>query len=251
MRRTWLSSRAVAVLLLAALSGCASKKNSASGSSTGASSAAPTSSSASSSAAPSSTASSPTPSPSGAGQVISTVVTYNWSWPNTAWRPCVVKHHYPVPPLPVLTAISVGEHYQTKPTYDRISFTFTGTFPSYDAQWVDRVVADGSGKVVSLAGNDFLRIRFNQATAHDSSGTSSVQSAPPRHVGYKAINEYAQAGDFEGVLSYGISDYRTITQSNPQTGVRVIEVKKSDGYGGYRYVVAFDIQNRGIGGNPV
>lgn len=246
MRRTWLSSGAVAVLLLAALSGCASKKNGA----TGPSSSAPASSSAASSAAPSSATSSPTPRPSDAGRVISSVVSYDWGWPN-GMRPCAVKHHYPVPPLPVLTAISVGEHYQTTPTYDRISFTFTGTFPSYDALWVDRVAADGSGKPIPLAGNDFLRIRFSQATAHDSSGGSTVLSAPARHVGYKAINEYAQAGDFEGILSYGLSNYRTITQSNPQTGVRVTELKKSDGSGGYRYVVAFDIQNRGIGGNPV
>ncbi len=250
MRRNWLSPAVLAVLLLATLSGCASKRNAATGPSTEVSSAAPASSPASA-ATPSTTASAPTPSPSGAGRVISSVVSYSWSWPNTAWRLCVVKHHYPVPPLPVLTAISVGEHYQSTPTYDRISFTFTGTFPSYDALWVDRVVADGSGKLVPLAGNDFLRIRFNQATAHDSSGGSTVRSGPARHVGYKAINEYAQTGDFEGVLSYGLSNYRTITRSNPQTGVRVTEVKKSDGYGGYRYVVAFDIQNRGIGGNPV
>jgi hypothetical protein len=69
----------------------------------------------------------------------------------------------------------------------RISSNFTGTFPGYDAVWVDLVVADGSGKVIPLAGNDFLRIRFSQATAHDASGAGSVQSAP-RHVGYKAIN---------------------------------------------------------------
>jgi hypothetical protein len=247
MKRSWPAFGAVAMLLaVVVLSGCASKKNAA----TGPSSSAPASSSASSSAAPSSAASSPTPSPSGAGRVISSVVSYDWGWPN-GMRPCAVKHHYSVPPLPVLTAISVGEHYQTNPTYDRISFTFTGTFPSYDAQWVRQVVADGSGKVIPLAGNDFLRIHFTEATAHDSSGGSTVRSAPARHVGYKAINEYAQAGDFEGALTYGLSNYRTITQSNPQTGVRVTELKKSDGYGGYVYVVAFDIQNRGIGGNPV
>jgi hypothetical protein len=47
----------------------------------------------------------------------------------------------------------------------RISSNFTGTFPGYDAVWVDLVVADGSGKVIPLAGNDLLRIRFSQATA--------------------------------------------------------------------------------------
>jgi len=177
-------------------------------------------------------------------------VTYNWNWPNNVAQPCVVKHNYPVPPLPTLTAIGVGEHYDVTPTYDRISFTFTGTFPGYDVLWVSQVVADPSGKPVPLAGNDFLRIHFTEATAHDASG-STVHTAPGSHVGFKAINSYAQAGDFEGVITFGVSNYRTVTNSNPQPPVRTTEVKTSDGHGQYLYIVAIDIKNRGMGGNPV
>lgn len=194
-------------------------------------------------------ASSTTTAPS--AEVISSVVTYHWGWPNNAVRPCAVEHSYPVPPLPVLVKISVGEHYEASPAYDRITFTFTGTFPSYDAQWVSRLVADASGKPIPLDGNDILRIRFTEADAHDATGHSTIVSAPPARVGYKAINHYAQAGDFEGVITYGVANYRTVTESNPQALVRTLEIKKSDGHGGYLYVVAVDIQNRGMGGNPV
>lgn len=241
-RRSWIFVGAsVLALISATVAGCGSSKPAAS----------PTHGVASSSAAAStSSATSAAPSPTASVHVVSSVVTYPWNWPNSAVQPCVVKHSYQVPPLPVLTKIAVGEHYEAKPTFDRITFTFTGTFPGYDVSWVSELVADPSGKPVVLEGNDILRIRFTEADAHNASG-STIISAPPAHVGYKAINSYAQAGDFEGVITYGVANYRTITNSNPQPPVRIIEVKTTDGHGGYLYIVAIDIQNRGMGGNPV
>jgi hypothetical protein len=189
------------------------------------------------------------PGPSATADVVSSAVTFDWGWPNDPARLSVVTHDYPVPPLPVLRAISVGEHNDARPAFDRISFTFTGTFPTYGAEWVSHLTADASGEPVPLDGNDVLRITFRSAEAHDASG-STVQSAPPGHVGYAAITSYAQAGDFEGIITYGVGNFRTVTDSNPQVLVRTVEVKKGDGKGGSLYVVAFDIQTRGLGGVP-
>lgn len=230
----------VTVLALPVLAGCGS-----SGTPPPTSSSPPSGTSATT-AAPSKTA--PAATESSTGTVISSVVTYGWRWPNDVNHPASVHHTYAVPPLPVLRAVSVGRHESEHPGYDRISFTFTGTFPSYDLLWVRTVTTDPKGEPLALAGDGVLRIRFTQADAHDANGTGTVVSSPPRHVGYPAIEEYAQAGDFEGVLTFAVSSFRTIHESNAQTAVRTVEVTTSDGAGGVRCTVAVDIQTRGLGG---
>ncbi len=170
--------------------------------------------------------------------VLSSKVMLGWQWPNAS-SPYGVQHSYSVPPLPVLRQVSVGQH----ETYDRISFTFTGTFPSYDLSFVPSLVADPSGKSVRIEGDAVLRIHFTQAAAHNSSGRSRV-TVTPVHVGYQAIAGYALAGDFEGVVTYGVG---TFGAANAQPRVRVIEVDKTDGLGGHLHVVATDIQTRGLG----
>jgi hypothetical protein len=153
-----------------------------------------------------------------------------------------------VPPLPALVKVAVGSHENEQPAYDRISFTFTTAFPSYDILWVSSLVADGSGKTVPIAGDGIVRIRFRQAQAHDESGSSTVLSSPSPHPGYLAVDSYAVAGDFEGVITVGVGSFRTIHESNAEVPVRAIEVTQTDGDGRYRYVVAIDIQTSGLGG---
>lgn len=182
-----------------------------------------------------------------AGIVVSSRVALTWQWPNLGGRPYGVTHRYTVPPLPVLRRIEVGRHETERPAYDRICFRFTRTFPSYDLYWVPRLVADPSDRPVAIEGDGVLRIRFFQADAHDANGRSTVLSAPPAHVGYPAIASYAQAGDFEGVVTYGVGAFRKIHDSNVQPKVRVYEVKKTDGAGGYLYTVAIDIQTASLG----
>jgi hypothetical protein len=55
------------------------------------------------------------------------------------------------------------------------------------------------------------------------------------------MTDFAQAGDFEGVLSYGIGVTRSVLHSNPQTLVRAYEVETVTAAGQHRYVVAIDI----------
>jgi hypothetical protein len=52
---------------------------------------------------------------------------------------------------------------------------------------------------------------------------------------------YAQGGDFEGVLTYGIGITRPVPHSNPQLAVRAYEVETVTAGGQHRYTVAIDI----------
>jgi hypothetical protein len=158
--------------------------------------------------------------------------------------PGLVTHSYPVPPMPELIQIRVGDHRAEhgQLPYNRMSFTFTRAFPRYHFEWVGQLVSDASGKVVPLAGTDVLKIVFDQARAHSADGTrSTIASEPGRPIGFAAMTDFAQAGDFEGVLSYGIGVTRAVLHSNPQTLVRAYEVETVTAAGQHRYVVAIDI----------
>ena len=183
-------------------------------------------------------------SPAPSIRVISSRLAYPWHWPNDAARPGRVVHSYPVPPVPELVQISVGyhpgEHGQLP--YSRMSFTFTQAFPGYHFEWVSQLVSDASGKVVPLAGTDVLKVVFDQAQAHSADGTrSTIVSQPGRPIGYPSMTDYARAGDYEGVLTYGIGSTRAVLHSNPQTSVRAYEVEVVTAAGQHRYVVAIDI----------
>jgi hypothetical protein len=55
------------------------------------------------------------------------------------------------------------------------------------------------------------------------------------------MTDFAQAGDFEGVLTYGIGVTRPVRHSNPQTMVRAYEVEVVTATGQHRYIVAIDL----------
>ncbi len=177
--------------------------------------------------------------------VVSSRVAYQWRWPN--WNgPATVTHKYPVPPLPTLVAIGAGNHPNDpgdRP-YNRMTFTFGTAFPSYHFQFEDKLVADGSGNVIPLEGLGVLRVVFTQAQAHNPNGTSSVTTKPPAHLGMKRMVAWAPAGDFEGVVTYGIGIAWEVPHSNPQIAVRAYEVTYVNAQGTHRYVVAIDVDAR-------
>ena len=184
--------------------------------------------------------------PSPSIRVLSSRVAYEWLWPNGP-VPGRVTHSYPVPPVPELVSISVGEHPagSGQPAFDRMSFTFTNAFPSYRFEFTTSLVSDGSGKVIPLTGPDVLKIVFTQAQAHTAGGTgSTIISQPGRPIDYQIMTDFAQAGDFEGALTYGIGVARPILHSNPQSAVRAYEVETITANGQHRYVVAIDIAGK-------
>jgi hypothetical protein len=230
-------------LMLALLAGCGSQP-----ANPGA--APPASNRPSATATPTPTATpAPTTGPSIPAQVVSSRVAYLWHWPNDVNKPGRVTHSYTVPPVPELVNISAGNHPAAagQLPFTRMSFTFTTAFPSYRFEWAD-IVSDSSGKAVPIKGTDTLKIVFTQAQAHAADGTrSTIVSQPGRPIGYQSMTDYAQAGDFEGVLTYGIGVTRAVLMSNPQTQIRAYEAETVLAGGQHRYVVAIDIDANGLG----
>jgi len=177
-------------------------------------------------------------------KVISSRVSYPWHWPNDAGSPGSVGHSAKVPPVPKLVAISAGDHPlgpgESYP-YNRLSFAFTHGFPSYHFKFGDTLVSDPSGRAIPLAGKGVLHVTFNQAQAHTASGGPSIVSQPPERLGFSRMVAWAPAGDFEGVLSYGIGVDWPAPHANPQFPVRAVEVEKVTSQGQHLYIVAFDI----------
>jgi hypothetical protein len=182
------------------------------------------------------------PTATGSGPtVLSSRLAYPWSWPGGG---ATVTHSYPAPPMPKLVAIDVGNHPSDagERPYNRMAFTFTIAFPSYEFVYVDELVADASGEPVPVDGTGALKVTFRQAQAHSDDGTASTITAQPaRHFNDVRMVDYAQAGDYEGVLTYGIGIAWPIPQSNPQIPVRVYEVEKVTAQGQHLYVVAIDV----------
>jgi hypothetical protein len=243
--RTTVAGLTLAIVVPATLAACGSQPASpAAGSSPSSTPSATAPARPGSSPAPPQTPGPGTTSPTPAIRVVSSRVAYPWHWPNDVGRPGRVAHSYPVPPVPELVRISVGYHpgeHGQRP-YNRMSFTFTTAFPSYRFAWASELVGDASGKVIPLRGTDVLKIVFVQVRAHTADGTrSTIVSQPGRPIGYPWMTDFAQAGDFEGVLTYGISTTRPVLHANPQTAVRAYEVEVITAAGQHHYVVAIDI----------
>jgi hypothetical protein len=123
-----------------------------------------------------------------------------------------------------LTAVRTGEH----SGYDRVVFQFSGRLPGYTVERVQAVYSDAKGTPVPLAGQSYLRVVFH--------GTSAVCPKPLHrtYTGPTVLTPYypelltvSAAGDFEGVLSFGIglaaqSGYHAFTLTGP--GRLVIDV---------------------------
>jgi hypothetical protein len=85
---------------------------------------------------------------------------------------------------------------------DRVVFRFRGGLPaSHSTRYVDRLIADGSGKVIPVPGRAVLQVSFDNARAHDAGGTTA-----PGRTAYRVPNAMVsvRSGDFEGVVTYGI-----------------------------------------------
>jgi hypothetical protein len=100
-----------------------------------------------------------------------------------------------------LTAVRTGEYNR----YDRVVFQFSGTLPGYTVERVQAVSSDPRGTPIPLAGQSYLRVVFH--------GTSAVCPQPLHQTytgptvltpNYPELLTVSAAGDFEGVLSFGI-----------------------------------------------
>lgn len=86
---------------------------------------------------------------------------------------------------------------------DRMVFRFRGPLPTTRVQYVDQLEADGSGRRLRVAGQAILQVRFQSSRVHPSQG---AQTATPRRRAFALPNVMTavRAGDFEGVVTYGL-----------------------------------------------
>jgi hypothetical protein len=100
-------------------------------------------------------------------------------------------------------------------TFDRFVIRARLATPRYDVRYVRRIVADGSGETVSLLGTKRLRVIIPNARAHTQAGGNLLP-----HVitpGCSNLRQVKLAGDFEGVVTFGLGLRR-------RTGFRVFRL---------------------------
>jgi hypothetical protein len=159
-------------------------------------------------------------------------VTYDFAVPTDS----VTVTNPVTPPLPRLVGIYTGDHPEGSPAYQRISFYFQGAFPSYRFGFVSVVVQDGSGEPVKLDGTSILSLTFVDAQAHDDAGASTVVASPPGEIGMSQLVSYAQAGDFEGHVSFGLG-LRGPDGTSKDPAIRLGQLRRSD-----TFVVYLDVR---------
>jgi hypothetical protein len=186
----------------------------------------------------------PAPAPTSTATIVSSRVAHDWQWA-VPGNPAKVVHTQTVPPVPTLIRIIVASHTDLgSPVFDRASFTFTGGFPSYQYNWESPAdfVGDASGQKVPIAGDDIVKIAFTTAQAHTNAGQSTVMPRGANvHTALGEIVAYANAGDFEGHLVYGLGTHRWVLHSNPRTRVRAVETVMIVN-GRRQYTIAFDVE---------
>ncbi len=101
---------------------------------------------------------------------------------------------------PLLEEITAAHHNG----FDRIVFRFAGALPSERrVGYVRELIADPSGRPISIAGQAVLRVRMYPAAAHTDTGHITA----PGQLAFATPNliSVVRSGDFEAVLSYGIA----------------------------------------------
>jgi hypothetical protein len=127
------------------------------------------------------------------------------------------------PSVGLLQAIRTGRHRG----YDRLVLQFTGTNPpAHRIRYVDEVRADPSDRPVTLRGRAALHVVLEGATLDTAPREPDPSKAQryrgPARVtpGLPLLKDVAVAGDFEGVLSFGVglarpAGLRVLTLTGP------------------------------------
>jgi hypothetical protein len=88
------------------------------------------------------------------------------------------------------------------PTFDRVVIHSRFGIPRYGVRYVKRIVADGSGRTVALLGTKRIRVVLRNARGHTQGGTSLLPRV--RTPLCPNLRQIKTAGDFEGVVSFGL-----------------------------------------------
>ena len=110
-----------------------------------------------------------------------------------------------------LSGVDAGCH----ATFDRFVVRVGSGNPGYDVRFVNRIVADPSGKPVALLGSKRIKVVIRPARGHTAGGTNLLPSTLTPLC--SNLRQVKKAGDFEGVVSFGLGLAR-------RTGFRVFRL---------------------------
>jgi len=137
---------------------------------------------------------------------------------------CLATAAFGLPPFSTAPRTSTGSGGQAElfataagchATFDRFVIRARLGTPGYNVRYVAKVVADGSGKTVSLLGTKRIHVVIRRARAHTSAGGALLPSVTTPLC--SNLRQVKIAGDFEGVVSFGLGLRR-------KTGFRVFRL---------------------------
>src|SRR5215218_9633803 len=123
------------------------------------------------------------------------------SGPPAATGPSAQSAHAPSSNAAAVPTL-VGIRAFHRPGVDRVVFELRGGLPARrTATYVDRLISDGRGRSLRIAGRAILQVSMELADAHDATGSTA-----PGRLAFALPNvlTVVRSGDFEGVVSYGI-----------------------------------------------
>jgi hypothetical protein len=106
------------------------------------------------------------------------------------------------PPTAEVFGISVACH----ASFDRFVIRTRGGTAAYAVRYVKKIVADGSGETVKLKGRKRLRVILRDARAHTEGGAPLIPNV--RTPLCPNVRQVKLAGDFEGVVTFGLGTGR-------------------------------------------
>jgi hypothetical protein len=111
---------------------------------------------------------------------------------------------------------------ESQQCFDRVTFTFSGDRPSYDARYVQDWTECGSGAPVTTVGPAQLAITFIPANAHTDAGEPTITDTS-RTVSLPSLKEAKQTCDFEAHVSWVFgTEERFFTVSTADSPPRVV-----------------------------
>ncbi|KPI17993.1 hypothetical protein OV450_7957 [Actinobacteria bacterium OV450] len=105
--------------------------------------------------------------------------------------------------------------------YDRLVIDLKGYIPQVTVTPVAKLVYDGSGKPVPLAGKYFLEVRLHPAAGHNDAGQNVYKGPKLTKIYLSKLKGLALTGDYEGYVTFGAAfntkpSYKSFTLHGPE-----------------------------------
>jgi hypothetical protein len=126
-------------------------------------------------------------------------------------------------PIPRVTNLRVAEHRK----FDRVVIDIHGKMPGYDVRFVKKLVEDGTGTPVDVAGRKFVQITLTPAYAHKQDGSPTYEGPQLAEYDFHPVRGLAFLGDVEGYVNFGVglrykAPFRVFELNDPNGADRLV-----------------------------